>query len=107
MARRKRQELIDSFSALMGENNKSDEAIGFLEDLTDSVNDNLQSEYDSLKASYDKLDGEWRERYVSRFSNIGPEPDVSDVIEKEEPDATATVVDEGEGNTVKFEDIVL
>lgn len=106
MARRKRQELIDSFSVLMGDN-KSDEAIGFLEDLSDSVNDDLQSEYDSLKASYDKLDGEWRERYVSRFSNIGPEPEISDVIEKVEPEAEATVVDEAEGNTVKFEDIVL
>ena len=106
MAQRKRQELIDSFSAIMGEN-KSDEAIGFLEDLSDSVNDDLQSEYDSLKASYDKLDGEWRERYVARFKNVGPEPEVSDVIEKVEPESDATVVDEGEGNTVKFEDIVL
>lgn len=106
MAQRKRQELIDSFSAIMGEN-KSDEAISFLEDLSDSVNDDLQTEYDSLKASYDKLDGEWRERYVARFKNVGPEPDTSDVIEKVEPEADATVVDEGEGNTVKFEDIIL
>ena len=106
MARRKRQELIDSFSAIMGEN-RSDESISFLEDLSDSVNDDLQTEYDSLKASYDKLDGEWRERYVSRFKNVGPEPETSEVIEKIEPEATADVVDAAEGTEVKFEDIVL
>ena len=107
MARRKRQELIDAFSAMMGENGTSDEAIGFLEDLSDSVNDDLQSEYDTLKASYDKLDGEWRERYVTRFKNIGTEPDTSDVIEKVQPEDDTTVVDEAEENRVNFDDIVL
>ena len=41
MAQRKRQELIDSFSAIIGDNN-SDEAIAFLEDISDSVDDDLR-----------------------------------------------------------------
>lgn len=106
MARRKKQELIDSFSAIMGENT-SDESIAFLEDLSDSINDDLQGEYDALKANYDKLDSDWRARYVARFKNISPDPDTSDVIEVEQPAEETSVVDAGEGDRVNFDDIVL
>lgn len=104
MARRKRQELIDSFSTIIGENN-SDEAISFLEDLSDSVDDDLQGKYDSLKADYDGLDASWRARYIERFKNIGPEPDTSDVIETVQPAADVSIEDAAEDTEVKIEDI--
>lgn len=106
MARKKRQELIDSFSAIIGDNN-SDEAIAFLEDISDSVDDDLQGKYDELQGKYDALDGEWRERYVARFKNIGTDPDTSDVIETVQEDDPTDVDDAGENVEVSFDDIVL
>ena len=103
----KKKDLIDRFSAIIGDD-KSDEAISFLEDLSDSVNDDLQSSYDQLKADYDKLDGEWRNRYISRFKNIGEEKkDVADTIEVKQPENETDVVDAGEEDRVEFEDIVI
>ena len=102
----KKKDLIDRFSAIIGDD-KSDEAISFLEDLSDSVNDDLQSSYDQLKADYDKLDGVWRDRYISRFKNIGEEKDVADTIEVKQPENETDVVDAGEEDRVEFEDIVI
>ena len=106
MAKRKKQELIDAFSAIAGDNN-SDEAIGFLEDLSDSVDDDLQSRYDELQGKYDALDGEWRERYIARFKNIATDPETSEVIETVQPDDPTDVDDAGENVEVSFDDIVL
>lgn len=106
MAKRKKQELIDSYSSLIGENT-SDEAIAFLEDLSDSIDDELQTNYDDLKAKYDSLDGEWRERYIARFKNIDEDPHTSEVIETEQVDDPTDVVDATENAEVSFDDIVL
>lgn len=106
MARKKRQELIDAYSSIIGENT-SDEAIAFLEDLSDSVDDELQANYDDLQSRYDALDGEWRERYIARFKNITEEPETSTVIETVQPDAPTDVDDAAENTEVSFDDIVL
>ena len=106
MARKSKNELIDSFSAIIGENN-SDEAISFLEDLSDSFDDELQANYDKLKADYDALDASWRDRYIKRFKNIDEDPDISDVIETVQPDNVTDVDDAAEGTAVSIDDIVL
>ena len=103
MAKVSREELITQLSTFIGENN-SDEAISLMENVSDSFG----GDGEDWKAKYDELDASWRKRYMERFVNIGPEPDIADTIET--PQTTTAedteVVDESEG-TISFEDIEL
>lgn len=103
MAKLSRDELVSQLSAFIGENN-SDEAISLMENVSDS----FASDGEDWKAKYDELDASWRKRYMERFINIGPEPDIADTIETEQTTTAedTDVVDESEG-TISFEDIEL
>lgn len=72
------EELMDAVRALVGEDT-SDEAIAFVEDVSDTL-DSLSNAED-WKKRYEDNDAEWRKRYQDRFFNPDkpndhePEPD--------------------------------
>lgn len=68
-------ELINDITAILGDN-KSDEAISLLENVSDTLDSTANKDYDELKAKYDEevqknadLDKSWREKYISRFNS--------------------------------------
>lgn len=72
-------ELIDSARTLIGENT-SDEALGFMDDLSDTMNDFDTRSKDNVdwKSKYEENDATWRKRYADRFSGkTVEEPDES------------------------------
>lgn len=70
MAVKSREELMAQISARIG-SDTSDEAISFMEDVTDTLNDLEQKatgDGTDWKAKYESNDKEWREKYIARFS---------------------------------------
>ena len=80
MAKRSKEELLASVNALLGEN-ISDEALTFIEDLSDSVD--VESDSVDWKAKYAQLDADWRKRYKERFMGTSTTPEEV-VTEQEE-----------------------
>lgn len=85
-----KEELIEEFKVIAGENVTSDESIAFLENLSDSmeIEEAPKDEVD-WKAKYDELDMEWRKKYIERFSEgaeteEAPEDDPEPTPEEEE-----------------------
>ena len=72
------EELMGAVRARVGEDT-SDEAIAFVEDVSDTLASLSNSEY--WKKKYEENDAEWRKRYQDRFFNPDkpndpePEPD--------------------------------
>ena len=75
-----KEEILKAIKDRIGEDT-SDEAIAFLEDITDTINDyeNKTKDETDWKAKYEENDKEWRNKYRDRFFN----GDVKDDIEKE------------------------
>lgn len=72
-------EIIDSARTLIGENT-SDEALVFMDDLSDTMNDFDTRSKDNVdwKSKYEENDATWRKRYADRFSGkTEEEPDES------------------------------
>lgn len=71
----------------------SDEAIAFLEDMTDTINDLSEKTSDSTdwKKKYEDNDKAWREKYRERFNgtssnnNNGGSEDIDDDVTDEPP----------------------
>lgn len=63
------QEIIDSARLIIGDNT-SDDAVSFLEDLSDTITDydNKSKDNTNWKEKYDENDAKWRKRYVDRFN---------------------------------------
>ena len=77
----------------------SDEAIAFLEDMTDTINDLSEKTSDSTdwKKKYEDNDKAWREKYRERFNsgssngnNNGGSDDSDDNDDNDEPPAPKT-----------------
>ena len=65
-----REEIMEMLKTRVGENT-SDEAISFMEDVTDTLNDyerKLTGDGTDWKTKYEENDKQWRERYVARFN---------------------------------------
>lgn len=89
MAIKTREELLTSINALLGENT-SDEALGFIEDLTDTVTDfeSKTADQTNWKSKYEENDNMWRNKYKERFMNgSAEEPPKKPFIGDSEPDA--------------------
>ena len=71
---RTKEELINQFKELIGERT-DDGVLMFLEDLTDSVNEDLANEIESLQKQIVETEESWRKKYIERFSNTNPETD--------------------------------
>ncbi len=84
--------------------NDSDDVLGLLEDVTDTLNDyqSRLEENGDWKERYEQNDREWRQKYKDRFFNNDPEPDPEPEPDKDpepEPDkdpeqATPTTFEE-------------
>ena len=75
-----KEDILKAIKDRIGEDT-SDEAIAFLEDITDTLNDyeNKTKDNTDWKAKYEENDKTWRNKYRDRFFN----GDVKDEIEKE------------------------
>lgn len=96
MAIRSREDIVASMRTIIGERD-DDEALGFIEDLTDTLDDYDVRVSDSTdwKEKFESNDKEWREKYRERFFE-GKSSEKDDVDEVEETDT----------NTVKsFDDL--
>lgn len=66
MAVRTKEELLELIKNRIGEDN-SDEALAFIEDITDTLSDLESKASTDWEEKYNALDNDWRERYKSRF----------------------------------------
>lgn len=85
-----KEELLKDFSAIIGENN-SDEAISFIENLTDSMTSvnaddvkALNDKIETLEQEKKNIDTEWRNKYKARFFDtpIKPEPENEEKVDE-------------------------
>lgn len=76
----------------------SDETLGMIEDINDTLNDYQTKTSDSTdwKSKYEENDKQWREKYKARFFN--PKSD-------EEPDTNTATDDEDEPAVLTFENL--
>lgn len=77
--------------------NDSDDVLGLLEDVTDTLNDyqSRLEENGDWKERYEQNDREWRQKYKDRFFNNEPEPDPEPEPDKDpEEQATPTTFEE-------------
>lgn len=68
-----REELMTMITARVGEDT-SDEAISFMEDITDTLNDyesKIAGDGTDWKSKYEENDRQWREKYIARFNGTG------------------------------------
>lgn len=80
MAVRSREELIAKITEKIGADT-SDEAITLIEDVTDTLSDletKASSDGKDWKAEAERIDKEWREKYVKRFSSSSSNEDDND-----------------------------
>lgn len=95
MAIRTKDEIMETLRNYLGED-MTDEAIGFLEDIADTVDDYERrlSDVTDWEGKYNELDESWRRRYKERFFEGGGDEegsyidDVNDVEEQEEAPTT-------------------
>lgn len=90
---------IDTIMERLRENfndNDSDDVLGLLEDVTDTLNDyqSRLEENGDWKERYEQNDREWRQKYKDRFFNNDPEPDPEPEPDKEPEQATPTTFEE-------------
>ena len=85
MAIKTMQEIIESARTLIGENT-SDDALSFMDDLSDTMTDydNKSKDSTNWKEKYEENDAKWRKRYVDRF-NGKQEEEEDDSYELPEP----------------------
>lgn len=76
--------------------NDSDDVLGLLEDVTDTLNDyqSRLEENGDWKERYEQNDREWRQKYKDRFFNNEPEPDPEPEPDKDPEQATPTAFEE-------------
>ncbi len=80
MAIRSREELLNAVRERIGDDT-SDEAIAFIEDVQDTINNyesNNNGDGIDWKKKYEDNDKEWRTKYRNRFFNSGDEGDNDD-----------------------------
>ena len=79
-------ELIESARTIIGENT-SDEALGFMDDLSDTMSDFDSRTKDNVnwEEKYKENDANWRKRYADRFNGKSVEEDEDDSYELPDP----------------------
>ena len=81
MAVLKREEIITKLTTSFGDNT-SDDVIALVEDITDTFTDlenKASGDGKDWKAEAERIDKEWREKYVARFSKGTSNPDDDDL----------------------------
>ena len=89
-------EMMETLRKFLGEDT-SDEAIGFIEDMNDTLAEYERQIADitDWESKYNELDAEWRKRYRDRFFEGGEDANGSfiedvNLIEEQEEDAPTT-----------------
>lgn len=96
-----KEELIEEFKVIAGENVTSDESIAFLENLSDSMEvEEAPADEVDWKERYDELDMEWRKKYIERFSE-GAEGETEETEESEETEET----EEERAENISYDDL--
>lgn len=86
MAIKSISELIESARTIIGENT-SDEALGFMDDLSDTMSDfdTRTKDNTNWEEKYKENDANWRKRYADRFNGKQVEEDEDTSYELPEP----------------------
>ena len=86
----------------------SDEAVSFIEDMTDTFNDlennSSKSEVEEWERKYNELDKSWREKYTARFfdnqnTNSSNDTSASEVKDEQTEDVKS------DGEKISFDDL--
>nr|DAF14177.1 MAG TPA: hypothetical protein [Caudoviricetes sp.] len=77
MAIRTREEIMDAVRARIGDDT-SDEAIAFVEDISDTLNSMSADDGENWKEKYEENDRNWRQKYRDRFYNTDTPKDEED-----------------------------
>ena len=97
MAVLNRDDFMTRINEMVGDDN-SDEALAFIEDMTDTFDDlSSSSNTGEWEKKYNELDAMWREKYKARF--MSPGTDSQTVIEEQKED----IKDDGSETT--FDDL--
>ena len=83
-----KEDLMRKLSDIIGERN-DDDAIAFIEDVSDTIDDLEKKDPEDWKAKYEELDNTWRKRYKERFFSELPEEhteEISDQLEDQTED---------------------
>lgn len=86
MAVKTREEIIADINARLGGDN-SDEVIALIEDVTDTFADlegRANPDGKDWKSEAERIDKEWREKYVARFTSGGNDDDDIDTLNKKQ-----------------------
>lgn len=96
MAVLSKEEFMNRLKERIGEDT-SDEAVSFIEDMTDTFNDmetrTSGNSDEQWKQKYDELDKSWRKKYKDRFFNSETTPEQTKDAQEED------VKDDGEEKT--------
>lgn len=98
MAVLSRDDFMARINERVGDDN-SDEALSFIEDMTDTFDDlssSSNTDEDEWEKKYNELDKEWRERYKARFMSSGTDPQsvIDEQKEDIKDDGTETTFDD-------------
>jgi hypothetical protein len=76
MAVKSKEEIIAQITSTIGDST-SDEAIALLEDVNDTLSSLADTNADGKdwKSEAERIDREWREKYIARFSNSSADDD--------------------------------
>lgn len=100
--KKSKEELIEEFKVIAGENVTSDESIAFLENLSDSMEvEEAPADEVDWKTKYDELDMEWRKKYIERFSE-GAE---SEEAPEDDPEPTPEEEEEERAESISYDDL--
>ncbi len=102
MGVKNKEEILSQISALLSENN-SDEAIAFIEDISDTIDDyeiKVKGDGVDWKSKYNELDNSWREKYKARFTNP-----TENIESKEEEKYEEDTTDDNEQKSMNYEDL--
>ena len=77
----KKDEVLKKVSDILGDRN-DDEAIGFIEDLSDTIEDYDKKLGEDWKTKYEENDKAWREKYKARFFDATPDEHTDEVAEQ-------------------------
>lgn len=71
-----KEDFFSKIKARIGDDS-SDDALSFIEDMTDTFNDleSRTNDSENWKQKYDDLDKTWREKYRARFFDAGTTPE--------------------------------
>ncbi len=71
---RTQEELMNQFSAIIGEDNTDDNVLNFMTDMRDTLAEGGSETIATLKQEKDELDKSWRKRYRDAF--MGKKEDI-------------------------------